>query len=147
MNLLQYLVLIVILCLGGSTWYERHEATSARAELEAYKHGAEVAHGVSLALLEIAHHAHDAELADLRHYRDANPIGPVRLCSRPAAIPILPAPTTGSGPGTGPVQPVHAGDSGGGPGPAGPDIGGMLDAFAASCDAVSADLREQQAAR
>jgi hypothetical protein len=93
----------------------------------------------------------EKELADLRAYRDAHPIGAVRLCV-PVRPSILPAPAStiqgNGGPSTSSpaVQPLPAGDSTGGPPgeEAGPDISGMLDALAARADYVSAGLREWQ---
>ncbi|MEY4761267.1 MAG: hypothetical protein RLZZ200_1123 [Pseudomonadota bacterium] len=94
--------------------------------------------------------AREKELLDLRAYRDAHPVGPMRLClARPAGV----SPSAGAvqgdgrpGPGPEPVQPVPAGDRGGGEGraEAGPDLAGMLDALAARADYVSAGLREWQ---
>jgi hypothetical protein len=92
----------------------------------------------------------EQELKDLRAYRDAHPVGAVRLClARPAGVPAAASTVEGhGGPGAGaePVQPVPAGDSGSGPGgtAAGPDIARMLDALAARADYVSAGLREWQ---
>lgn len=93
----------------------------------------------------------EQELKDLRAYRDAHPVGPVRLClARSVGVPTATSAVQGDGgPGAspGPLQPVLEGDRRGGQGreAAGPDLAGMLDAFAARADYVSAGLREWQA--
>ena len=92
--------------------------------------------------IDTAEHAHDQELVDLRKFRDDYPIGPVRLCLGPR-VPVETAhggPIAGrTGTGAAGVQPLPAGDPDGGAGNAGPDIAGLLDALAASADAVNND--------
>lgn len=85
-------------------------------------------------------HAHDQELSDLRAYRAAHPVQPVRLC-QPARMPIA-TPRQPSA-ATGDLQQVSAGDSQLRPEP-GPDISGMLELLSDRADEVSAGLRRRQ---
>lgn len=85
-------------------------------------------------------HSHDQELADLRAYRDAHPVRPVRLC-QPAAVPSA-APRQ-AGTLNGNVQPVSQGDSGV-RSAGGPDISRLLDLLGGRADEVSAALRRRQ---
>lgn len=77
-------------------------------------------------------------------YRDAHPVGPVRLCLNTNSGPIVPK-ATGQNPGdasastpAGSVQQVPAGNN------IGPDIGPLLSALAQRADQISATLREFQ---
>lgn len=85
---------------------------------------------------------------DKEHNAVANlpPVQPVRLCINAGSSAKLPAAGTqvsgngkaGAGPGA--IQQVPTGN----PERAGPDISGMLNAFAASADQISSTLREYQ---
>lgn len=116
----------------------------ARAEWELAQKIEKVRHNQEL---KDAQHANEQELQSLRAYRDANPIGAVRLCVSPR--PVRPAGEAADGagaPATG-IQPVPESDSGVRPDRGGPDIGAMLANLALAADAVSAELREEQAVK
>jgi hypothetical protein len=91
-----------------------------------------------------AEHSHDDELTQLRAFRDANPVAPVRLCLGAPAVRKAPAVAGSTSPAPGPVQSVPPGDSGSGAGNSGPNISSLLDAFAARADQVTAELRQRQ---
>jgi hypothetical protein len=118
--------------------------SKARAEWELAQKIEKVRHDQEL---KDANHANDQELDNLRAYRDANPVKPVRLCIAPRPVRPSGTPADGAGAGSGDVQPVPAGDTGSGADGAGPDIAGLLESLAAVADAVSADLREEQAVK
>ena len=85
-------------------------------------------------------HTYDQELSDLRAYRAAHPVQPVRLCqsaSVPSAAPRQPSAASGD------VLAVSAGDSQLRP-ESGPDISHLLELLAGRGDAVSATLRRRQ---
>jgi hypothetical protein len=118
--------------------------SKARAEWELAQKIEKVRHDQEL---KDANHANDQELDNLRAYRDANPVQPVRLCVSPR--PVRPAGEAADGagaPATG-IQPVPESDSGVRPDGSGPDIGTMLATLALAADAVSAELREEQAVK
>lgn len=86
---------------------------------------------------------------DLDTFRNANPIGAVRLCVPPGThLQTRPLVANGGSPvaPAAGVQQVPAGDSGSGAATAGPDISGMLDLLAARADEVDAQAIELQAA-
>lgn len=116
----------------------------ARAEWELAQKIEKVRHNQEL---KDAQHANEQELQSLRAYRDSNPIGAVRLCVSPRPVRPAGEAADGAGAGSGDVQPVPAGDTGSGADGAGPDIAGLLESLAAVADAVSADLREEQAVK
>ncbi len=118
--------------------------SKARAEWELAQKIEKVRHEQEL---KDANHANDQELDNLRAYRDANPVQPARLCIAPR--PVRPAGEAADGagaPATG-IQPVPESDSGVRPDGGGPDIGAMLANLALAADAVSAELREEQAVK
>lgn len=85
-------------------------------------------------------HSRDQELAELRAYRAAHPVQPVRLCY-PASVQTT-APRQPSA-ASRDVQPVSTGNSDLRPEP-GPDISRLLEALAGRADGVSATLRRRQ---
>jgi hypothetical protein len=95
---------------------------------------------------DAAEHTHDQELTDLRSFRDAHPVEPVRLCGpAPVRAPgAVVAGNSGSGAAPAAVQSVPAGDTGVRQWTAGRDIGPMLEALAARADSVSSQLRVYQ---
>lgn len=135
------------LALLAALAFEHLEASHAQGELDSYKSGQAVYHQHRIDQLKEARDERDRARKDLRDYRAGEPLGVIKLCRTSSAVQARgPAGATASTPTAG-IQPVHAGDSRSGAGEAGPDLGGLLDSFAASCDSVSADLREQQAVR
>lgn len=87
--------------------------------------------------------------ANLTAFRNANPIGAVRLCVPTPAHLQARAPLTLGGSAVAPtpgVQQMPSGNSGSGGSTAGPDISGMLDLLAARADEVTAQARELQGA-
>lgn len=96
----------------------------------------------------MAEQAYDKEIQAGAAYRASLP---VRLCvnnaNRSTVVPKAGAAVAGNenpGAATAGVPPMLAGDSGSGPTDEIPDISGLLDAFAARADQVSATLREYQ---
>jgi hypothetical protein len=79
-------------------------------------------------------------------YVHDKPLGTVSLCVSPSSGDPL-APATGSSTPGGLAAEVHDGDSGVRPEEAGPDISGMLSAYAAVFAAENANLTEQQAVK
>lgn len=84
----------------------------------------------------------EEELAALRAYRDAHPVGDVRLCLTPLTV-SRPGKADTGGTAAGNVLPVPAPDSGVRP-EQGPDVGQLLELLAGKADAVSAQLRADQ---
>ena len=86
-------------------------------------------------------HSHDQELADLRAYRDAHPVQPVRLrqCTR---SPIAPQGQPSAA--TADVQPLPGSNPEVRPTGDPPDISGLLSLFGLRADEVSALLRRRQ---
>ena len=138
---LRYVTLGIWAALLGLLWLQSTRLDHARDNLAAYKAGQEAFHQVRMVKLADARKEKDDEITTLRAYRDAHPVGVVRLCRAASPVPAGAAPGAVASAATDGLQPMHEGAT-----PA-TDIGPMLDAFAASCDAVSADLREQQRVR
>lgn len=95
--------------------------------------------------------ASNVEIQALRDYRNAHPLGPVRLCHANDSSPGMsqtgaanPKHADASPPPAG-LQPVPGGNSGPGPWNQDVDISGLLSAIAARADALSDQLREFQA--
>lgn len=153
------LIVAVVLIAAGLGWLHHHiyqQGADGQKAIDdaAYaisKHNADLESARKLAVANQAEHAHDQELSDLRDYRDAHPVGPVRLCLNkgsgrsPGAGAAAIGLNAGTGTASGPFQPVPTGDPDGGAGDAGPDISGMLEGLLADADQVSAELREYQA--
>lgn len=141
--------LLALAAVALGVWYWHHSAVEAGVKQEIAAVQAESAKQTAAlnAKINVAEHAHDEELANLRAYRDANPITPVSLCLSATPAAVRPANTDQGHPSAAPaiVQSVPAGDRSGGAAQAGPDIGPLLDALAARADAVSAELRSRQA--
>lgn len=145
MNPLRYAQLIILGGLLAFIGFFYLEANHYRNQLNAVRAGQAAYEAVHLVQLTAARRSREQEKADNAKYRREHPIGTVFLCHRSVQV-SQPPPSTAS-PTAGSLPPVHEGDQGLRGEEAGPDIGPLLDAFAASCDAVSADLREQQEVR
>ncbi len=129
------LELIVIGLLLGTVWYWGFHTEHTIVQTRIVKQQVEVEKRV----IE-TDHSHDQELTDLRAYRAAHPVEPLRLC-QPASVPIA-APRQPSA-ASGDVQQVSAGDRDVRPA-GGPDISRLLDLLAGRADEVSATLRRRQ---
>lgn len=129
------LELIVIGALGAGIWYWGFHTEHTIVKERIVRQQVEVEKRV----IE-TDHSHDQELADLRAYRAAHLLQPLRLC-QPASVPI--APPRQPSAARGDVLEVSTRDSGLRPEP-GPDISGMLDLLAGRADGVSATLRRRQ---
>jgi len=94
-----------------------------------------------------AEHSYDQELSDLRAYVAAHPVSLRPIDAGRPVVSATSAPSPGAkspGPSTAGVQQVSQGDSGVQPGQPARSLGSLLDALAASADAVSDTLREAQ---
>jgi hypothetical protein len=94
-------------------------------------------------------HAEDVKSETVRtviKYVHDKPLGPVSLCVAPSSEPTSTPGTEPSTPG-GLAAEVHDGDSGVRPKEAGPDISGLLSAYATVFALKNADLAEQQAVK
>jgi hypothetical protein len=130
------LELIIIGLLLGAVWYWGFHTEHTIVQTRVIKQQVEVEKRV----IE-TDHSHDQELADLRAYRAAHPVQPVRVCQS-AGVPIA-APRQSSA-ASADVQPMPGPDPGLRP-EAGPDIGSLLGLLALRADEVSATLRRRQA--
>lgn len=130
-------LLLIIAVLFGITLWEHKAIQSMRtAEQAALK--------VNQVEITQARDTHETELAALRSYRNSHPDSvPVQLCK--PVVHTVTKTVTVPGPATAGVQSVHDADNPVRAAEPAPDLFGMLSAFASRCDAVSADLREQQA--
>jgi len=140
---------LALVGLGVFLFYHHAFENGKRAEIAALQRAADKATKALQVKADEAGHSHDAEIADLRAYRDAHPPGAVRLCVSTTA-PVRPAASAGTSadsaaPAAGSLQSVPTGDSGSGAGRAGPDIGPMLEALAGAADRLSAQVRGLQA--
>ena len=134
-----YLFLAMLILLGIQTlrldWAE-NSLKSYRSSQEAYER-------VRLIHLKEAKDANIKERDDDLQYRRDHPINDVRLCTFTLQTRTAALPTAGS---ASPSLPqVHEGDHSSGEGVPGPDISRLLEAYGASCESVSGDLRRQQA--
>lgn len=121
---------------------EQHEAAALKASSDRLQKKADQETAELQARATMAEQAYDKERALTAN----QPVPVVRLCVAAGSrigVPKAGAAVPGdaaTGPAAGSVQQVPSGDTG----IAGPDIGGMLNALAASADQVSATLREFQ---
>lgn len=90
----------------------------------------------------VTDHSHDQELSELRSYRDAHPVQPVRLC-RANVLPPR-SPEGHPGPTTADVLPVPGSDPLVRPAGDPPDIADLLGLLALRADQMSAGLRRRQ---
>jgi hypothetical protein len=139
--------LIALALAAGGVWLWHYETYQSGVKAEVAKVEATQAK-VTAALTakaNTAEHSHDQELNDLRTYRAADPVQPVRLCLPTPGLQATPA-KLDSGTAVasaGVVQPVPSGDTGVRAG-AGPDISGLLETLAARADQITAQARELQ---
>jgi hypothetical protein len=141
---------IIVALLAGFGWFTVHErhagAAHEVAALKASSDKLQAQTAVQTAELKakatMAEQAYDKEV----HSLDALPTPIVRLCINSGSHPIVPAGggaksgNASAGTSAAGIQQVPSGNSS----VAGPDIGGMLTAFADRADEVSATLREFQ---
>lgn len=132
-----------VLALMAFLWLELAHKTD---ELAAIQQGQKAYVHYHTQLLKDAREERDKEQKDAIEYRRTHPVGAVFLCKRSTDLPSR-APPPATSPSSGSVRPVHEGNTGVREERAGPDIGPLQNAFAASCESVSGDLREQQAVK
>lgn len=139
------------LLLIGGIWYWHHATYKAGIAAQVAEDKASALDATIIANRETdrqrtradkAESTNAQERKELADYQRNHPVS-IRVCVAPGAAGHLPttagSPQTATGSPAAGLQPVPAGDSG-----AGADLGPMLDALAASADAVSGDLREYQ---
>lgn len=129
------LELIVVGLLLGGIWYWGFHTEHTIVKERIVKQQVEVEKRV----IE-TDHSHDKELSDLRAYRAAHPVHPVRLClpaSVPAAAPRQPGAAAAD------LQPVPGPDPGIRPEP-GPDLSELLGLLALRADEVGASYRRRK---
>jgi len=144
----QYLVPLEIVIVLGGLWYvyehvkhvgyeEAMKEVNDQRESDARVHKSELATALA---------QRDAAQASYDQYRADHPVGDVRLClpSKPRSVPAAGTTPAGTGAPGGVAPEVHGGDSGVRERREGPDLGVLLEAYAAVFAGKNRDLRQQQ---
>jgi hypothetical protein len=137
----------VLLALLGVILWQHVELSSARGELARIKAQAAQAVTTNTGQRAAAHEVKSDELHEIEIFR-LRTVGPaVRLRAPADQLHPTPAACAGAGAPAAGLLDVHARDTGLRPAEESPDLRHLLELHAAKCDAVSAQLREQQSVR